>query len=314
MAIRDLNHFLKHEPLEARGDSWRYRLSKLVELIRGQVIAAVVILALVVILSLAFTLRLVAARDRALASESRTQRVHQLMLNLFQGDDDTAGPAKGLRVVDLLDRGVQQAQSLKGDPALHAQLQYTLGSLYEKLGRFKQAEPLLRSALNEQTRHFGADNADTVKTQLALVMLRKDESQLPEAERLAREVLEREKKKYSIDSREVATAGATLGSVLEARGEIKNALPLLEGAEKILSEGPPTAELSAVLSELADAHYLRGDIQIAEKLHRRLLELDRELFGVSHPNVAVDLNDIADIQMVALNIMQRRSSTDKLLL
>ncbi|MBV9781396.1 MAG: serine/threonine protein kinase [Acidobacteriaceae bacterium] len=295
--IRDLDHFLAHEPLEAQTDSFRYRLSKFGKRNRRQLIAAAAVVALIVVLTSVFTVRLVAARSRVQASEARTQRVHQLMLNLFEGDDDVAGPARGLRVVDLLDRGVKQAEGLTGDPALHAQLQYTFGSLYQKLGRPGRAEPLLRSALNEQTRAFGPDNPETIKSQLALARLGKEQSKLDEAERMVRDVIERAKRNFTSDSREVAAANAALGSVLEARGDIKGALPLLEGAERILSSGPVSVELSEVLSDLADTHYLRGDISISEKMRRRALALDRELFGAHHPKVAADLNNLGDMQM-----------------
>jgi tetratricopeptide (TPR) repeat protein len=95
----------------------------------------------------------------------------------------------------------------------------------------------------------------------------------------------------------MAIANAALGSVLETRGEIKNALPLLEGAERTLSMGPPSVELSDVLSDLADTHYLLGDVAICEKIRRRALALDGELFGAHHPKVAADLNNLGDMQM-----------------
>ena len=44
------------------------------------------------------------------------------MLNLFQGGDADAGPADSLRVVTLVDRGMQEAKSLDADPAMQAEL------------------------------------------------------------------------------------------------------------------------------------------------------------------------------------------------
>ena len=43
----------------------------------------------------------------AAAIAARTQRIQKFMTNLFQGGDSVAGPADNLRVVTLLDRGVQ---------------------------------------------------------------------------------------------------------------------------------------------------------------------------------------------------------------
>ena len=93
-----------------------------------------------------FTVRLAKARNAALAEAARTRRIQLFMLNLFDGGDKQAGPADNLRVVSLLDRGVQQAQSLSGDPAVQAELYQTLGGIYQKLGKLDRADSLLSSA------------------------------------------------------------------------------------------------------------------------------------------------------------------------
>jgi tetratricopeptide (TPR) repeat protein len=100
---------------------------------------------------------------------------------------------------------------------------------------------------------------------------------------------------------EAATARAALGSVLEARGDVRGALPLLEGAEKVLKDRHENAETSEVLSDLADVYYLRGDIQLAEATRRRALASDRRLFGANHPSVAADLNNLGDMAMDRAN-------------
>src|SRR5439155_1223276 len=80
------------------------------------------------------TVRLATARNAAVAEAARTQRIQRFMLNLFQGGDEAVGPADSLRVVTLVDRGVQDARSLDAEPAVQAELYETLGSIYQKLG------------------------------------------------------------------------------------------------------------------------------------------------------------------------------------
>ncbi|MCU1303441.1 MAG: protein kinase [Candidatus Sulfotelmatobacter sp.] len=55
------------------------------------------------------------------------------MTNLFQGGDAAVGPAESLRVITVVDRGVQQARNLNNDPKVQAELYQTLGSIYQKL-------------------------------------------------------------------------------------------------------------------------------------------------------------------------------------
>jgi serine/threonine-protein kinase len=128
--IRDIDHYLRDEPLEAKPDSWRYRTAKFVSRNRRRVIAASAAFLIVAGQLLFFTVRLARARDAAVAEAARTERIQQFMLNLFQGDDKDAGPAGDLRVVTLIDRGVAQAPSLKREPEVQADLYQTLGTMY----------------------------------------------------------------------------------------------------------------------------------------------------------------------------------------
>ena len=114
--IRDIDHYRDGKPLDARPDTFRYRLGKFVRRHRRAVAAAALGTTVVVALVIFFTVRLVAARDEALASAARTARIQQFMLNLFEGGDEEAGPAEDMRVTAILDRGVQEAQSLSGEP------------------------------------------------------------------------------------------------------------------------------------------------------------------------------------------------------
>jgi eukaryotic-like serine/threonine-protein kinase len=296
--MRDLDHFVKDEPLEARTDRPRYyRLRKFVSRNRRPVAAAAAVFAAVAALTVFFNLRLIDARDRALGSEARMQRVYGLMLNLFEGDDRAAGPAEGLRVVSLLDRGVRDVESLGKEPDLQAELRYTFGGLYHKLGHFDRAEPLLVSAWNAHKSIFGPDHPRTMRTQLALAMLRIDQSQVDEAERLVRNALDTARARNTLDEVELATATAVLGKVLATEGDYTAAVPLLEQAVKVLSNGPGSVELSEALGDLANTHYYLGHVEASEEVNVRALSLDRQLFGERHPNVAVDLYNLGNIRL-----------------
>jgi serine/threonine-protein kinase len=82
-----------------------------------------------------------------LAKAARTQRIQTFMLDLFGDGDKLAAPSNELRVVTLLDRGVQEAGILNSDPETQAELYETLGRMYAMLGKNQQAEKLLRLAL-----------------------------------------------------------------------------------------------------------------------------------------------------------------------
>src|SRR5581483_6043408 len=186
--IRDIDHYFKGEPLEARPDTLRYRLGKFVQRNRPSLVATAAVLLLVMGLTAFFTVRLAAARNRALAETARTQRIQAFVLNLF--GDPAAGPADSLRVVSLLDRGVEEARILEQEPEVQAELYETLGGIFESLGKLDRADALLSTALERRRARFGRESPEAAATLVAMGLLRVRQARLPDAEELVREGLE----------------------------------------------------------------------------------------------------------------------------
>ncbi len=282
--IRDVAHYLNGEPLEARPDRLGYRTAKFVRRNGSAVATAAFVFAVIIGPVTFFTVRLAKARDAAMAEAARTQRIQKFMTNLFQGGDPSAGPADSLRVVTLLDRGVQQAQSLNAEPEVQAELYETLGTLYENLGKFDQANSLLNSALAQRKSLFGSDHPQVAETLVALGLLRDDQANLPEAEHLVREGLEMTKRHLPANHPAAAKATTALGKVLEDRGSYDAAIQVLNQAVDLQSaKGTPTPELAASLYELANSHFYAGHYDTAESLNQRLLPLYRQIYGERHP-------------------------------
>jgi eukaryotic-like serine/threonine-protein kinase len=295
--IRDIDHYSRGEPLEARPDSLRYRVGKFVGRNRraffATAAATVVFIALVVF----FVVRLAKARTAALAEATRTQRIERFMLNLFDGGDKTAGPSDKLLVVTLLDRGVQSARRLNAEPAVQAELYQTLGSIYQQLGKFDQADPLLRSALERRKSIAGLDSHEVADSLVGLGLLRLDQGQVAEAERLVREGLAMNRRHLPPQDPALTKSEAALGRVLEERGAYDQAIKTLDEAVQLQSARPKeTTELSDSLSALADAHYYIGHLTVADSLNKRALAVDRQLYGEIHPRVANDLFNLGEVQ------------------
>src|SRR5258708_18488376 len=98
--------------LEARPDSLRYRVGKFAMRNRQAVAATTAVLLVVIGMAVVFTVRLATARNAALAEAARTLRIQRFMMNLFEGGDESVGPADDMRVLTLVDRGALEARSL----------------------------------------------------------------------------------------------------------------------------------------------------------------------------------------------------------
>jgi eukaryotic-like serine/threonine-protein kinase len=309
--IRDIDHYLKGEPLDARPESESYRLRKFVSRHRGAVITAATVFAVVTGLVVFFTVRLTIARNAALAEAARTQRIQKFMTNLFQGGDSAAGPADSLRVVTLLDRGVQEAESLNTDPEVQAELYGTLGSIYQKLGKYDQADSLLQKALNQRKSLFGPDSPQVAESLVALGLLRSDQARLDAAEKLVREGLEIDKRRLPSNHPAFVKTLLAFGKILAERGSYDEALQTLNEAVKIDSApGVAPSDLASSLSALADAQYMAGHYDLSDSLYRRALEINRRLYGPRHPLVSEELGNLGSIQQ-DLGYYQKAEAFDR---
>jgi len=295
--MRDVDHYLKGEPLEARADTLTYTLRKFVRRNQRTVAITAMIFAVVVGLVVFFTVRLARARNEALAEAARTQRIQQFMMNLFQGGDEAVGPADSMRVVTLVERGVQEAKTLTSDPKVQAELYQNLGSIYQKLGKYDQADTLLHNSLEQRKSLFGANSPEVAETLVAIAMLRDEQAQFEDAERFVRQGLDMTRRKLPPNHPAVARATASLGRVLEDRGAYEPAIEVLEEAVRLESApGGSINDLAETLTTLANCHFYVGHYSVSESLNQRVLAMDRQLYGERHPHIADDLINLGAIQ------------------
>jgi serine/threonine-protein kinase len=297
---RDIDRFLKGEPLEARPDAFGYRFGKLLRRRRREVAGAAVVFLVVAGLIAFYTVRLTVARNDALTNLTRAQRIQHFMLNLFAGGDPEAGPSADLRVATLVDRGAQEARSLASEPAVQADLYQTLGSIYQKLGNFERSDELLREALarrqalNGLTGSAGPDVAETLTSR---ALLFSDKAQFDEAERLAREALATARAQLPDADPTVVRALVALGKVQSDRGKYDDAVATLDEAVRLqTAANAEPQERASSLYELASAHFYAGHYDQSEVQNQQALALYKQVYGDKHPLVSDCLINLGAIQ------------------
>ncbi len=291
--LRDLDHYLKSEPLEARPYSVRYRLGKFVARNRRAVLATSLAFALVVGSIVFFTVW-IKARNEARAELARKQQIQDFMLSLFGGSEKSAAPPSDLRAVELLDRGLEKANSLDSDPETQADLYQTLGRMYNMLGNSKKSSELLDLALDRAKRARGPNDISVADLLVQRGIVLADQGQYKEAEQSVREGLALASRQLPPNDPEVYYARAGLGRILCDSGSYTEATEVLE---PILDWKPASdfqaQTLSESLAALGVARYSMGQYEAAEAINRRALALDLRIFGQVHPRTAADLANIA---------------------
>jgi Serine/threonine protein kinase len=187
--IRDINHFLAGEPLEARPDSWGYRSSKFLRRNARMVTVMSAALALVVTMAIVFTTRLAYARNVALAAAARSNRIQEFTLSLFRSSGQLSDAPAKLTVETLVDRGAAEVQRLSQEAALQADLDQNLGQMYQDIGKLDKADQLASAALSIKESLPGIPIDSLEESRLRLALLRADENRAVEAEKMVRDII-----------------------------------------------------------------------------------------------------------------------------
>jgi eukaryotic-like serine/threonine-protein kinase len=294
--LRDCHHYLRGEPVEARPDSAIYRARKFVGRHRVSLSIATAAAVLLAGLVTFYTWRLTAARNEAQAQAAIRERVQVFMLRLFDAGETSAAPASGLRVTEMVDRGVREASALDQDPRVQAELYLTLGQVYQRLGNMSEASELIQKSI-ERRRAMGASPAEIMEALVALGLVRLGQGQPEDAKQVVEEGLRLGRRALPGTDARVARATLALGRIHDALDARDTAIPLLQETVRVFDRpGSPSFDLSASLRALAVSHYHAGNLDESERLNDRVLAIDRRLRGANHPLVAADLINLSNVQ------------------
>jgi serine/threonine-protein kinase len=300
--IRDLDALLEGRPLEAQPPSLGYTVGKFIRRNRRALLGVATAVLLIAATIAFYTVRLERSKNAALREAARTRAIQQFTESLFDGGNESAGPSAELKVTELLDRGRQEAAGLSNDPEMQSDMQETLGGIYQKLGKFDLAEPLLVSALTAREKLFGQQSPQYAESLISLGLLRKDQAQLKEAERLTRQAVAISQSLRPASRPATAHALVALGSVLKVAAKYDQAQQALESALKLQPQNAAaTAATGENLTELGEVYFYQGKYSLSEQINKQALAIDSRLFGDSNPNSAQALNNLGSIEMNRAN-------------
>jgi serine/threonine-protein kinase len=295
--MRDVDALLDGRPLEARPPDWTYTASKFLRRNRSALTTLAAGLLMVAGTIVFYTVRLAQARNAALREAAHTLSIQQFTESLFDGGDKEAGPALDLKVVDLLDRGRHETEGLRNDPEMQADMQGTLGGIYQKLGKLDLSDPLLTASLEERKKAFGEGDPKVAESLKALASLRREQGKLEDAEKLMRKSLEILERNANALPAEKARTMVGLGGVLETRGNYDEARNVLEAALELQPRNrQATADTAENLAELGNVAFYKGSYDVSESYNKQAFEIYRRLFGEEHPAVAQILNNLGAIE------------------
>jgi serine/threonine protein kinase len=197
----DIERYLTDQPVLASPPSAAYRARKFVKRHTWGVVAATAVALVLPAITLVMTIqagRIASERDRANAEAARANQeaeakgqVSEFLKDLFTVSDPGEARGNSITARELLDKGAEKIEGMvEEQPETGAELMDTMGTVYQKLGLYPQAEPLLERALAERRRVLGEDHPDTLGSMNHLADLYGDQGRHDEAEPLLLEALE----------------------------------------------------------------------------------------------------------------------------
>jgi tetratricopeptide (TPR) repeat protein/tRNA A-37 threonylcarbamoyl transferase component Bud32 len=294
----DLERHLRGMPVRARADTWRYRSAKFVRRHRaGVAAAAALLLALVgVAATMTFQARRIAAeRDAAELERARSEQLAALVERVFTASDPRREPRPDVTVRELLDASASGVeQELEDQPLVLARLLRTIGTAYLNLGDVDVALRWLGRAVEIDRAQGPAARED-----LAAALARLGGARFVNDEPVA--ALELQTEALALFRETSPVDDARAAEVLNSRGTVLQHLERLDEAEADFAaalqiqqaRAGASADVAAVLSNLAQIAHTRGDYQTAEQRYRRVLEIARATLSPADPALGDYLYNLA---------------------
>jgi len=245
----DINRHLRNEAIAARPANLSYRARKYVRrhfALVGVVALVFTMLAVFGVLEAVQLRRITRERDRA-------DRIAHFMTDMFSVADPSQSRGNSITAREILDKAsLQVEKGLAKDPEMQSQMMQVMGSVYNSLGLYPQAEALLKRTMQIRRRILGPVNPETAQTMSALSQTMRKEGHYTEAEKLDRE-------SYAI-------------------------------RQRIL--GPEHPATLAAMNDIGRDLMKEGRYTEAEQIHRQVFEARARVFGLEHPDTLTSLDNL----------------------
>lgn len=291
---RDIERYLRNEPVSARPASFGYLGRKFVRRHRRGVLAVGIGVFVLVALSAYHTRRLALERDRAQLEAEKARKVSALLTEALSASDpfrssDRVGVASDL----LTETAARARKEFAHEPALRAEILNAVGRVYLRRGRHDEAQAVLLEALTA-SREMGGPTANLGQSLNDLGVLRREQGDYANAVGAFRQAL-------TVRRQLPESAPNDLAVTLVELGPVYNALEQLAPAESCFREALEIRqthlgehrETAVSLGDLGVVLWLKGDFAGAEPLLEAAVAMYRRTVGTEHPNFAGALGNLA---------------------
>ncbi|MDX1516833.1 MAG: tetratricopeptide repeat protein [Woeseiaceae bacterium] len=291
----DIDLHLASKPIQARGDSWRYRAGKFVR----RHYAAVSVSAAVVAMLAVFTVVLLVQNRTVIRERDTAREVSQFLEDIFMAQDPAQARGASITADELLASGAARIRTnLGGRPEVQAPLMGTIGRVYFNLGEYEESVPLLEDALELRLAELGDGHPEVaaIKNDLAEALIQV--SDYARAAALLNEALEANRNASGATSLAVAENLFNLADLHLKRSDYEPAEAYAVQSIEIYqrhadSHGVALADAKSMLARILQ---VRGDLERTESLLLEAINILIDTEGDDHPHLAYYLQNLGVLQ------------------
>jgi serine/threonine protein kinase/Tfp pilus assembly protein PilF len=300
----DVLRHLADKPVSARPPTTGYLLRKFARRHRGAVIASAVVLAVLVAGIIGTTIGLLRAQYQR--AEAQRQTAIANAVSVFQAEMlASADPERSLgdkvTVAQAMMAAMKEldAGKLSKEPLVEANIRTIVGNTLQSLGRYDEAEPNLRRAIELYRQEPSRLDLHTAVALRNLALLLEAQGKLVETERCLREALEIQLSKLPANHREVVITRSDLAAALCKMGRFAESESLSRDVLRLRREILPAGDLDIAtsLNNLSQVLQFQGKLVEAESFLREGLEISRKARPEGHPKIGTGLSNLGMLLM-----------------
>ena len=312
---RDIERYLRHEPLLAGPPSARYRLGKFVRR-RKALAAAIASVSLSLVLGLGVALwqwrEAVHARELAEARAREAEAVTRLVTDSLVSADPMLGGDREFTVKQAMRQAMRQIEqgALKGQPEVQARLQLAIANVLFGNADLDEAIALAKLALTTQEGLHGADSVEITTALSTLGRAYEAKGLYAEAEAAHRRTLGIRRARVPGNELAITRTMVNLANAVDLQGKHAEAEGLLREVIDTRTRllGPDDPSLAGPINNLGVIYKVQERYADAEPLYRRALESRERTLGADHQKTADSVNNLANV----LAHLERRPEAEAL--
>lgn len=260
--------------------------------------AAAAIISAFVLLAIKYTLDIDRERKQAIQARDEATNVVEFLVDLFEVSAPSEARGNTITAREILEKGAREIeQGLAEQPLIRARMMETIGTVYRKLGLYKEAKPLLKRALEIGQSRLSNKSPRLAEYLLSLALLYDDQGKYDEAEKLTQKSLKIREEALSSDHPDFAESLLELGWLSYRKGNFTDADSNFQRSLEIREKayGPHHPDVAESLEALGHMNYIRRRFKEAEPYLERAIEIRETIQGMDHPDLARSLSNLANV-------------------